>query len=344
LAAITAAALGSVATTGAVAKKAAKEPEAKQSDEAGDKAASTKKKQDPAEAQRAVESAAKLLEAGKSEQVIQVLTQVLAGGSLPPTVMAKAMLYRGMAYRQQKKPAQAIADLTSALWLKGGLSASERSDTLKQRAAAYQEAGLTESGQVAETAALPELHGKERVASASGNWGTATTAASAPKSTPEPSSVPASQSSGGWNLFGNLFGGGSASSAPAAEPVANSGTAASMPKPSTARPQVATAWASNTQVHGGTAVAVVHAKPEGKFRIQLANVRTKQEALAIASRLKREHGALLASREPEVDEAVVGNMGAFYRVRIGPFATQQEGQAACAKIKGGGLDCLVLAQ
>ena len=61
--------------------------------------------------------------------------------------MAKALLYRGMAYRQQQKPAQAISDITSALWLKGGLSPTDRTSALQQRAAAYQEAGLTESGE-----------------------------------------------------------------------------------------------------------------------------------------------------------------------------------------------------
>ncbi len=73
-------------------------------------------------------------------------------------------------------------------------------------------------------------------------------------------------------------------------------------------------------------------------------VRTQDEAQSLAAKVKREHGPALASREPEVDQAVVGNMGSFYRVRVGPFATQQEGQAACAKLKGSGLDCLVVTQ
>ena len=47
--------------------------------------------------------------------------------------MAKALFYRGVAYRQQRKPAQAISDLTSALWLKGGLGGSDRADALQQR-------------------------------------------------------------------------------------------------------------------------------------------------------------------------------------------------------------------
>jgi len=73
-------------------------------------------------------------------------------------------------------------------------------------------------------------------------------------------------------------------------------------------------------------------------------VRTQGEAQDIAAKVKREHAAALAAREPEIDEAVIGNMGSFYRVRVGPFATQAEGHATCAKLKGSGLDCLVIAQ
>ena len=73
-------------------------------------------------------------------------------------------------------------------------------------------------------------------------------------------------------------------------------------------------------------------------------VRTQAEAQALATKVKGEHGAALATREPEIDEAPVGNMGSFYRVRFGPFASAQEGQAACAKLKGTGIDCLVVAQ
>ena len=63
-------------------------------------------------------------------------------------------------------------------------------------------------------------------------------------------------------------------------------------------------------------------------------VRTQDEAQALAAKVRREHAAALAAREPEIDQAVVGNMGSFYRVRVGPFATQHDGQAACAKLKG----------
>jgi cell division protein FtsN len=79
---------------------------------------------------------------------------------------------------------------------------------------------------------------------------------------------------------------------------------------------------------------------EGHYLVQLAARRTEEEALALAAKAKREHASLLASRGQSVDRAVFGNMGAFYRVRFGPFASAQETQSVCAKLQGSGIDCL----
>ena len=73
-------------------------------------------------------------------------------------------------------------------------------------------------------------------------------------------------------------------------------------------------------------------------------VRSQAEARALVAKVKRDYAGALASREPEIDQAVVGNMGTLYRVTFGPFATQNEGQAACARLKGSGLDCMVVTQ
>ncbi|MGE3702487.1 MAG: hypothetical protein AB7G08_27480, partial [Hyphomicrobiaceae bacterium] len=78
------------------------------------KKAAASKKGNPADAQQTLDAAFKLLEDGKSEQAEESLTALLKGGKLPPAIMAKAFLYRGIAHRQQKKTTQAIADLTSA--------------------------------------------------------------------------------------------------------------------------------------------------------------------------------------------------------------------------------------
>ena len=358
------------AQTSAKTAKAApkKAPEAQQKaadddepEELKPEAKPKRKKQDPAEAQRTVEAAAKLLEGGKTDQAVQTLTTTISGGNLPPAIMAKALLYRGMAYRNQQKPAQAISDITSALWLKGGLSPTDRTSALQQRAAAYQEAGLTESGEPLPKVSAP----KERPAQTSSSWGAATTTSG----TDTASASQTSQSGGGWNIFGGgLFGGGSSSSqqqpkqeqaVPAKEevtPFATTVKAApeprAMPEP---RAASTSSWASSTEVRSAPVAqtretremetaSIAAARPEGKFRVQVAMVRSQDEAMAVAAKVKRDYAGALAAREPEIDQAVVGNMGSFYRVRVGPFATQNEGQQACARLKGSGLDCLVVTQ
>jgi sporulation related protein len=339
--------------------------------------ATAKKKHDPAEAQRAVDNAGKLIEAGKTEQAIQVLSATLAGGNLPPAIMAKALFYRGIAYRQQKKPAQAIADFTSALWLKGGLSESDRADGLRQRAAAYAEAGLSQGGEVTPAGAVKPTPGKERTASpaTSATWSDGTTTSAPPTQASlnqEPSASPAA--GGGFNLFANLFGGGPGSSwaaqsaaspaAPRPDPAAILNAESSTAERSApARPSQASAWSRQTQVESQrgarveTAAITTKEEPQrratavpeaqgkaGYLRIQIAAVRTQAEAQALAAKVMRQHASTIAKREPQIDQTVMGNMGSFYRVLIGPFASPQETQSICAKLKGTGLDCLVTAQ
>jgi hypothetical protein len=125
----------------------------------------------------------------------------------------------------------------------------------------------------------------------------------------------------------------------------------------------ANGWSRQTQVESARAArvetAAISTKEEpprratvvpepptrsGNLRIQIAAVRTQAEAQALAAKVMREHAGTLAKREPQIDQTIMGNMGSFYRVLIGPFASAQETQSICAKLKGTGLDCLVTAQ
>jgi len=354
IAAAAAAAMAAVHTAGAAAQDQEQGAEPK---------AAAKKKQDPVEAQRVIEAARKLIDAGKADQAVVSLSSTLAGGNLPPAIMAKALLFRGMAYRQQKKPAQAIADLTSALWLKGGLGEGDRKDALQQRIAAYQEAGLTETGAPANIAQAPSPR-PQRTVTSGPSWGAETTwQPGAQGQAQSASSGSSDQGSGGWNLFANLFGGSPSPPQPAPTPppapvVAAPRPVAPTPPPAVEQPPaiqhqaqqhaaVGSAWSSNTEVQPTSAHVVTGAlptRPEGRYRIQVGIVRTQAEADALAVRMKREHADLLAGRETEIDQAVVGNMGSFYRVRLGPFASQQETNGICARLKGTGIDCLVVTQ
>jgi cell division septation protein DedD len=280
-----------------------------------------KKKQDPAEAQRVIDAALRQLQAGKTAEAVQAVTAAMAAGNLPPAIMAKALYVRGVAYRRQGRSAQAISDLTAALWMKGGLGGDERDDAIKEKAAAYAEAGLADPGE----------------------------------SRPAPKSA-----GGGGNWLSGLFGGGQE---PPPRPPPKRAEPPPAPKEIDTKVSVGSSWASETTEAPPTAKlappkqpppkAAVKAAPktakaptptaskaDGRYLVQLAAMKTEAQALALAAKAKREHGALLATRKQSIDRKVFGSMGAFYRVRFGPFASVQETQAVCAKLQGSGIDCL----
>src|SRR5688572_1712737 len=106
LAAVAAAILGGACALSMQARAAQDEPE-EEPPQAGEQPKSGKKRQDPAEAQRAIDSAIKQVQAGRPELALQSMTATLAGGNLPPAILARAFYVRGMAFRQQGRPAQA---------------------------------------------------------------------------------------------------------------------------------------------------------------------------------------------------------------------------------------------
>jgi len=80
----------------------------------------------------------------------------------------------------------------------------------------------------------------------------------------------------------------------------------------------------------------------GAYRLQIATVRSRKEADAVAARLRNEHANVLSGRRLEVDETVFGNMGTFYRVRLGPYADVKEPKSFCDELRPKGYDCLVV--
>ena len=272
--------------------------------------------------------------------------------------MAKALLYRGIAYRQQKLPAQAIADLTSALWLKGGLS-----DGRPHRRPAAADVGLSGG----------RSHRRRRRRCR----GCAECQRAPPRARRRPTRTGARQTT---------------QRRPARELRRPQQSERLEPRQSlceTVRRQLLAAphrqhrrrtAAGAADDHGidretraparlrrATRAARAPAPGPAIPRCRPRRRRLPQQRAASASpraasasrsawcarrarrrrwpaKVQREHAAALAARETEIDQTVVGNMGSFYRVRVGPFATQSDGQAACAKLKGSGLDCLVVTQ
>lgn len=380
-----------------------------------------KAKLDPSAAQGEVEAGINALSQGRAEAAVTSLSNALSTGSLPQAQTARALYYRGVAYRRTAKPALAISDLTSALWIKGGLSDEQRADALQQRSGAYREAGLPDQ------ADPPGL----KAAMASAKPATGSFTGVAPQ-------APASASSSGGGFFSSLFGGfgsGANSNAPAAPdpkpapkavvpaPTSMSTTSTgsvttsqnSNPaegKPATrtvpiiaaagsslpvgfqdlsepirhvevstqaraaqpaAQAPVARTW-DEPKVKQGQAGAPNKAAPHvaaaqppvpaatpppaaatprgrtaaapigGSLQVQVAAVRSQQEAQGVASRLQANYAREIGGRTPTIDQTSVGSLGTLYRVQVGPFASAKDTEALCARLKGDGLDCRVLGQ
>lgn len=341
---------------------------------ADDAAAAAAKKKDPAGAANAVEAGVKHFTAGRHEPAIQSLTAGISSGALPPPGLARALMTRGLAYRRTGKSAQAISDLTSSLYVKGGLADADRIEASKALSETYREAGLSDPIAPSGSAGDPPKRTRTTVA---GDPYVASSPAAAASLAPTPA-APASQPSGGaslTNLFGGLFGGNqrTATTAPAAEPPPSQPTAVTQPTLSTgwtsatreptaretvAAPKTQRIATATIGPQAPVAAPVIVAPPAavvpaaktamttgGAFRAQIGLVRTQAEAHALQQRVAGPLAAAVAGARPEVDQLQVGAMGTFFRVRLGPYASAAEAQAACQRIKGAGaaaqgVDCV----
>lgn len=357
---------------------------------------------------------------GRYQPAIDQLSTALKTGGLSSTEMAKALYTRGVAYKKQKQPGLAISDLTSALWLKNGLSAGDRNTATAERAEAYSMAGIQDTGKGPErvvgaatptttttapaaTAPSPPASGTNTgsaglsaaaIAQAAASNNTSNDSGAAqPITRQDPSSAtaqdaararaayepvnslagstvtgggpqpaPAAQQaevpapaqsssfgSGVTGFFSNIFGGGS-SATPAQAPAPSSVTTASTEPPHAET----SSWSNATVVNEGGSAKTTAKKPQvaavaksasatkGKYKVHIAALRSRAEAEALAQQLVAQHGADLDNHVPTVDEAVIGSMGTFYRVRIGGYASQEEPRGLCDKLRTSGLDCLVV--
>ncbi len=229
------------------AQKAANGPQAQGNPDAQDTegAAPAAKKKDPAVAERSYAAGVKAFEAGKMAEAIQSLSAALANGGLPAPQMAKALYYRGAAYRKQEKPAQAISDLTTAVWLKGGLSDADKAQAIEQRQQAYREAGL---GETAPPIGATPL---DAPASPAAKPAANTTVATAPQS----------------SFWGNLFPWGSSSeqSAPPAPAAAPSVAPEAAPAPAAETPAWQTTAPQQQPVAEQPAVAPAPPAPVASY-------------------------------------------------------------------------------
>jgi hypothetical protein len=360
------------------------------------------------ETDRVLDGAAKSLEAGNADAAMTALEGILAGGGLSNSHMARALYLRGLAHRKKGRPAQAIADLTSAVWLKDGLNEKDRAAALNARGEVSREVGVAapassdggssapRSAPAASVAATPETAVRTRTAAAprsmaedlseagftrsfkptapaaepapapaatssggpaTSSWQSATTidakerarpaaprqqVSAAPAAPPAPETTPSGNrqpASGGGlgSFFTGLFTG--TPSATSAPPGDAGGKSQSRPR---AEQWVTTEKPAASKAGKDAAPIATSAVPSGAFRLQIATVRSRKEADAVAARVRKEHAGAVGRRQLEIDETVFGGMGTFYRVRLGPYANMNEPKALCDQLRPQGYDCLVV--
>lgn len=204
-----------------------------------------------------------------------------------------------------------------------------------------------------------------------GAWQTAAApgpAAGAPAAAAAEAAPTQPASSGGiGGFFSNLFGGSGDGAAPAASnDVTTASTGASATAPAPAPTAAVSSWSNATEVTpraaakgqrtaaaqpaaavttDATPATPAAPKPNtagGKYKLQVAALRSRGEADALAARLVSEHAGKLGGRAPVVEEAVFGSMGTFYRVNIGSYAAAAEPDSLCKALRPSGFDCLVV--
>ncbi len=108
-------------------------------------------------------------------------------------------------------------------------------------------------------------------------------------------------------------------------------------------------WATGERCRAGRSeapakVATAHRPAAGNYKLQVAAVRSREEAEKLradrCTASSRCDGAVAA----EIDEAVIGSMGTFYRVGLGPMPMRQEPGQLCKTLKPQGFDCMVVTQ
>ncbi len=143
LLAVAAFALPATAFDGPTQKGGAKKSTAAQKEQQeAPEGAGDEKSKTAALVQQAFDAGIKAYGVGKNEEALRAFEAAIRGG-LPSAQMPRMLYYRGLAFRKLGKPGFAVSDLTSALWLKPGLSEAERADAIKVRALAYNEAGIS---------------------------------------------------------------------------------------------------------------------------------------------------------------------------------------------------------
>ncbi|MBL8697441.1 MAG: SPOR domain-containing protein [Alphaproteobacteria bacterium] len=80
----------------------------------------------------------------------------------------------------------------------------------------------------------------------------------------------------------------------------------------------------------------------GGFRVQIAALRTDEEARQAWSRLQRKHGDVLGAMSATITRVDFPDRGTFFRVQAGPLRDRGAAEETCAKLVRAGTGCMIV--
>ncbi len=316
-----------------------------------------------------LQAGTKAVKDGKYQEAVRLLTRAIKSKSISNEQIAQALYQRGIAYQKDKKPAFAIADLTSALYIKS-LPAADRANAYKSRAKAYGALGqkaraVVDNKKAGSPAAATQAASNDNDRSSGFTAKvsrTSKTKASAPSKPVKTSNRPAQTTQvnqGRWQTTATASSSGNEQSTEKSSGegggtflsrLFSSQQEETKPQPKVRPKRTQTSapvqnWGKTTQVKVASRRANGQpAQAATGYRLQLASVRGQDQAKQAWRQLKSRHGDLLAGRDPEFQKLDLGEKGTYYRIQIGPFADKSETLELCNSFKKKGLDCFLVAR
>ncbi len=112
------------------------------------------------------------------------------------------------------------------------------------------------------------------------------------------------------------------------------------PQPVTPQPVIQQPVATQP---ASTQAALPSSVPAGDFVVQLASLRSDEEARATFGRLQNRFGSILSGFGPNIQRADLGDRGIYHRVRVGPM-DRAAADSLCQRYQSAGGDCFVQRQ
>lgn len=90
------------------------------------------------------------------------------------------------------------------------------------------------------------------------------------------------------------------------------------------------------------AAAPAPAPATGKYQLQLLAARSADDATAAWKKIQAKNGDVLGGFSGSVVKANLGDRGIFYRLRVGPIASEDKAQSICSALASRSVSCLII--